>query len=86
MTETAGGEGALAISLDETVKRMSVSRAWLYGPTGPLASGELPTLRLGKRRLVRVVDLEAFLARRVAQSGGIQALDRESSEPATDAG
>jgi excisionase family DNA binding protein len=47
-----------AVSVEEAARRAGVSRAFLYQR---LASGELPSIRLGKRRLVRVEALRAWL-------------------------
>ena len=48
-----------AVSVDEAARRAGVSRAFLYER---LAAGELPSIKLGKRRLVRVEALRAWLA------------------------
>ena len=44
----------------EAARRAGVSRTFLYER---IASGELPTIKAGKRRLVRVETLRAWLKR-----------------------
>jgi excisionase family DNA binding protein len=51
---------AEALSVAEAAARTGVSRTFLYEH---IASGELPTVKLGKRRLVRVAALRAWLER-----------------------
>lgn len=48
----------LAIPIPEAAKRISISRAHLYRE---VKLGRLRTVKLGGRRLVRVVDLHAYL-------------------------
>ena len=56
-----------ALSIEEAADSLNISRAHLYKL---LASGELPSLKLGSRRLILPSDLDAFLlAQRDAQTG-----------------
>lgn len=50
----------LAYSPAEAARALGISRAKLYLL---LDEGALPSIRLGRRRLIRVVDLEAMLER-----------------------
>lgn len=49
----------LAISLPEAAKRIGISRAGIWNLA---LGGQLPTVKIGTRRLVRVEALEAWLA------------------------
>jgi excisionase family DNA binding protein len=51
--------GPEAESVPEAAARAGVSRSFLYER---IASGELPTIKCGKRRLVRVETLRRWLA------------------------
>lgn len=53
----------LAVAVREAAKRLSVGKStvWLL-----IARGELPVVRIGRRTLIRTVDLEAFAASRVS--------------------
>jgi excisionase family DNA binding protein len=55
-----GGVGGVAeaLSVPEAAARAGVSRTFLYER---ISSGELPTIKLGKRRLVRVEALSQWL-------------------------
>jgi excisionase family DNA binding protein len=58
---SAGDSGAPeAESVAAAARRAGVSRTFLYER---IASGELPTIKLGKRRLVRVGALRGWLER-----------------------
>lgn len=58
---TAGNSGSPeAESVAEAARRAGVSRTFLYER---IAAGELPTIKAGKRRLVRVEALRAWLLR-----------------------
>ena len=48
----------IAYSIDETAHRLGVSRAFLYLE---IDRGKLATVKVGKRRLVRVEDEAAYL-------------------------
>jgi excisionase family DNA binding protein len=50
---------AEALSVEEAASAAGVSRTFLYER---ISSGELPTIKLGKRRLVRVEALRRWLA------------------------
>ncbi len=55
----------LAIKIPEAVVACGLSRATLYEL---MAAGDLPFVKVGASRLIRVADLEAFLAgKRVGQ-------------------
>lgn len=54
----------LAVSVVEAARTLGVSRSTIY----ELLTGELPSFTIGRRRLVRVSDIEAFLAQRIAVS------------------
>jgi len=53
------GTAVEAVSMDEAAARAGVSRTFLYER---ISSGELPTVKVGKRRLVRVEALRGWLA------------------------
>jgi excisionase family DNA binding protein len=48
----------LAVSVEQAADQAGVSRTFLYER---ISSGELPTIKLGKRRLVRVEALRRWL-------------------------
>ena len=52
--------GALAYSIADAAKRLGISRSGLYVL---IQRGELPTAKIGNRRLVIDADLRAYLAR-----------------------
>ncbi len=52
-----------ALSVEEAANYLSVSRAALYRL---MSSGQVPSLHIGKRRVVRREDLDAFLESRLA--------------------
>lgn len=58
--QTAG-----AISIEEAVKFTGIGRSKLYQA---MASGELPSFKFGKRRLIRREAVSAWLARLEADS------------------
>jgi excisionase family DNA binding protein len=53
----------LAVAVREAARRLSVGKStvWLL-----IARGELPVVRIGRRTLIRTIDLEAFAASRVS--------------------
>lgn len=51
--------GRLTYNVSELAEALGVSRPFLYQY---LNSGELPSVMLGRRRLIRREDVEAFLA------------------------
>lgn len=54
------------LDIPETCRELHLSRAALYRL---LASGELGSIKLGRRRLVPVTELERFIADRMEQCG-----------------
>ncbi|MPZ99498.1 MAG: helix-turn-helix domain-containing protein [Dehalococcoidia bacterium] len=58
-------DARLALSVEEAAERAGVSRAFLYPY---VLSGELPSLLIGRRRLVRVETLDRWLAARETAS------------------
>lgn len=52
----------LALSVVEAAQAIGVSERCLWGL---ISAGELPACRVGRRTLIRVTDLDAFLAARV---------------------
>ena len=50
----------LAISIPNAANRAGVSRSTIYNQLG---NGNLASLKIGKRRLIRVADLDAWLER-----------------------
>ncbi len=53
-------EDLLAVNIKEAARRISVSDRTLWNL---IARGEIPVRRVGRRRLIRVLDLENFLKR-----------------------
>lgn len=53
----------LTISVPRTAALLGVSRALVYKL---ITDGELPSLKIAGRRLVRIADINEYLARRVA--------------------
>ena len=49
----------IALTIDKAVAESNLSRSEIYRR---MATGELPSIKIGKRRLIRTADLEAFLA------------------------
>jgi excisionase family DNA binding protein len=49
-----------AVSVDEAARRVGLSRTLLYER---IAAGDLPSVKIGKRRLVRLTALRAWLQR-----------------------
>lgn len=49
----------LALSVDEAAESMSLSKSGLYAL---MKGGRLPFIKIGARRLIRISDLEHFLA------------------------
>jgi len=68
--QTAQPVPRLALSMDEAAEAVGVSRRGLYN----LAERDgLRTIKLGGRRMVRVADLEAWLAAQPADTGAAAA-------------
>lgn len=53
----------LAVAPAEAARLAGIGRTRLYEA---ITNGELPTLKLGSRRLIKLVDLEAWLDRHAA--------------------
>jgi excisionase family DNA binding protein len=51
----------IAIDIPEVCRRASLGRTLIYNE---ISNGRLPTLRVGRRRLVLLEDLKRFLAER----------------------
>lgn len=60
MSEAAIAQGKLAYRIDEAVKATGLGRTFLYEH---LASGELPSIKIGRRRLILHHELMNFLSR-----------------------
>lgn len=58
----------IAISVDDAAAMAGVGRTTLYAA---LSDGSLPSLRIGRRRLIRVEALKAWIA--AHEQGGIRA-------------
>jgi excisionase family DNA binding protein len=56
-------DGFTLVAIPVAAERLCVSRSKLYEL---IASGELPTVRIGRARRIAVRDLQAFVARRRA--------------------
>ena len=61
----ASGDGNL-FSIPHGAQRLGVSERWLWNE---IRAGRLPVVALGRRRLIRPSDLEAFIAARVTTGG-----------------
>lgn len=57
--------GRLAYSVDEAARITGIGRTTLYAL---MNSGELPSAKVGRRRIIRSVDLAALVAGRPAAS------------------
>jgi excisionase family DNA binding protein len=55
------------LTVKEAAALLRLGRTTLY--TGALATGELPSIRIGSRRLIRADDLAAFIE---ASSAGVE--------------
>jgi excisionase family DNA binding protein len=67
----------LAVSVAEAAALMNISRAKLYEL---IARGEIPSIRVGGRRLVRVEALRAFLVKlETAQRAGVGMSESEGA-------
>ena len=56
--ETVAPVPALLVSPDDAARLLAIGRTALYALLG---SGDLPSVQIGRRRRVRVSDLEAFV-------------------------
>lgn len=76
MSEPSCAQGKLAYRVDEAVKASGLGRTFLYEH---MASGELPSVKIGRRRLILHHELMNFLSRttkpevRPQQSSGMRA-------------
>ncbi|WP_323157650.1 helix-turn-helix domain-containing protein [Pseudomonas fulva] len=55
----------ISVGVDEAARLIGVARSMLYAM---IARGELETFKLGKRRLIRVKTLEAFVKRQAQEN------------------
>ena len=53
-----GNENLLAVSVAEAGRRLSVCTRTIFGL---IKAGKLPAKKIGRRTVIRVVDLESFL-------------------------
>ena len=60
--------GRMAVSLEEARQALGVSRTLIYRMAD---DGRLPTIRLGRRRLVPIRKLEEMLAEADASTSGV---------------
>lgn len=58
-------EKVLAIGIEEAARRVGVGRSFLWSV---VRRGELKSYRLGRRRLVRLVDLDRWIRRHEARA------------------
>jgi excisionase family DNA binding protein len=63
--------GPLLLSVADAAHMIGVSRSKLYEL---LASNEIPSVRIGSRRLVAVATLQAWVAEQLAASAGERGL------------
>lgn len=78
-------EPSLFLTLDEAARQLRIGRTSLYGM---LDRGELPSVKVGRRRLVPRAAIDALEASGPAEAGPdrIAAADRRHSEPETGRG
>ena len=62
----AGAEPAL-FTLDAAARHLSLGRTKIYAL---IADGRIPTVRIGRRRLIRRADIEAFVAALEVEGAG----------------
>ncbi|MEZ1534840.1 helix-turn-helix domain-containing protein [Pseudomonas asiatica] len=55
----------LAISIDEAAKSIGVARSTIYEI---VAHGELPSFKLGRRRMILMKELEAYINRMAVEN------------------
>jgi excisionase family DNA binding protein len=63
----------LAVSVEEAAERISVGRSQVWEE---IAANRLRSFKIGRRRLIAVKDLEAYLERRVLLTQGAPARGR----------
>lgn len=56
-----------ALSVNEAAEYIGVSRRQMYRLSAECGVGDLPVVRIGGRRVFRVVDLDAYLARHLTR-------------------
>lgn len=59
----------VALSVEEVAKAVGVSRSFIWKNLN-LKEGSLPSVRVGRRRMIRAVDLDAWLAKHVVADAG----------------
>jgi excisionase family DNA binding protein len=57
--------GPISVGVDDAARLIGVARSMFYEM---IASGEIQTFKLGRRRLVRVKTLEAFIKRQAQEN------------------
>jgi len=82
MSDPAIAHGKLAYRVDEAVKASGLGRTFLYEH---MASGELPSVKIGRRRLILHHELMSFLSRTkqpgaIAQTTGARKLPKRDSK------
>ena len=60
-------EGKLLLSVDQAAQRLSIGRSLCYEL---VMRGDIPSLKLGSRRLVPVSALETFVSERLEEEHG----------------
>jgi excisionase family DNA binding protein len=58
MTQQSTVDHRLAVSVEEAAAMLSVGRTTLYAA---ISTGELPSLKIGRRRLIRIQTLESWI-------------------------
>jgi excisionase family DNA binding protein len=56
----------ISVGIDDAAQLLGIARSMLYEL---IASGQIQTFKLGRRRLVRVKTLEAFVRRQARENG-----------------
>lgn len=80
MVEHTGVSGKLAYRIDEAVKASGLGRSFLYER---MSSGDLPSVKVGRRRLIMHDDLMRFLKGAVSQGENPGAKALASSKKAS---
>ncbi len=57
-------DGAVAVSVREAARRLGIGRSLAYNL---IAQGDLPSFKVGNRRLLLVSDVDDYAARRAAE-------------------
>ena len=66
-------EGKLLLSVDQAAQRLSIGRSLCYEL---VMRGDIPSLKLGRRRLVSVAALEQFIVERLEEETGATETER----------